>query len=144
MKMQGNKPDLQQKSLKKHPFGVPEGYFEGFSTRLQQRIREEEASRIPERRMGSASRWLAMAAAILGAALLTTAILNFSGADKGANGLDPEMALFEQLEVFENDLYLYEYLAGESPELSDEEAFAAQAVEYLAMNDVELDLLFDE
>jgi len=144
MKMQGNKPDLQQKSLKKHPFGVPEGYFEGFSTRLQERIKEEEASTIPERRMGSTSRWLAVAAAILGAALLTTAIINFSGAGNGANGLDSEMALFEQLEVFENDLYLYEYLAGESPELSDDEAFVEQAVEYLAMNELEVDLLFDE
>ena len=144
MKMQGNKPDLQQESLKKHPFGVPEGYFEGFPTRLQQRIREEEASRIPERRMGSTSRWLAMAAAILGAALLTTAIINFTGAGNDVNGIDPEMALFDQLEVFDNDLYLYEYLAGESPELSDEEAFAAQAVEYLAINDVDMHLLFDE
>jgi len=144
MKMQGNKPDLQQKSLKKHPFGVPEGYFEGFSTRLQQQIREEEASRIPERRMGSTSRWLAVAAAILGAALITTAIINFAGGGNDANGIDPEMALFEQLEVFDNDLYLYEYLASESEELSDEEAFAAQAVEYLAINDVDVNLLFDE
>ena len=142
--MQDNKPDLQQKSLKKHPFGVPEGYFEGFSTRLQQRIREEEASRIPERRMGSTNRWLAMAAAILGAALITTAVINFAGAGNDADGLDPEMALFDQLEVFDNDLYLYEYLASESGELSDDEAFAAQAVEYLAMNEVDMDLLFDE
>ena len=124
MKTQGNKPDLQQESLKKHPFGVPEGYFEGFSTRLQERIREEEASRVP--------------------ALLTTTIINFAGAGNDANGIDPEMALFEQLEVFDNDLYLYEYLASESEELSDEEAFAAQAVEYLALNDVDMDLLFDE
>ena len=144
MKTQGNKPDLQQESLKKHPFGVPEGYFEGFSTRLQERIREKEASRVPDRRMGPASRWLAVAAAILGAALLTTTIINFAGAGNDANGIDPEMALFEQLEVFDNDLYLYEYLASESEELSDEEAFAAQAVEYLALNDVDMDLLFDE
>lgn len=142
--MQGNKPDLQQKSLKKHPFGVPEGYFEGFSTRLHERIREEEASRIPERRMGSANRWLAVAAAILGAALLTTAIINFAGSGSDENGIDPEMAIFEQLEVYDNDLYLYEYLASGSEELSDDEAFAAQAVEYLAMNEVDMDLLFDE
>jgi hypothetical protein len=144
MKIQGNKPDLQQESLKKHPFGVPEGYFEGFPTRLQQRIREEEASRITERRLGSTSRWLAMAAAILGAALLTTVIINFTGAGNDANGLDPEMAFFEQMEVFDNDIYLYEYLAGESEELSDDEAFAEQAVEYLAMNEVDMHLLFDE
>ena len=142
--MHHNKPDLQHESLKNHPFGVPEGYFEGFSTRLQQRIKEEESSRIPERRMGSATRWLAMAAVVLGAALLTTSIIKFSGAGSDENGTYSDMALFERLEVFDNDLYLYEYLATSSEELSDDEAFAAQAVEYLAMNDVEMDLLFDE
>jgi len=144
MKMQLNKPDLQHESLKEHPFGVPEGYFEGFSTRLQQRIRKEEISRVPERRIGSTTRWLAMAAAILGAALITTSIIKFSGAGRDADGLYPDMALLEQLEVFDDDLYLYEYLATESPELSDEEAFVAQAEDFLAMNDVEMDLLFDE
>jgi len=143
MKKDHKKPDLQHESLKKHPFGVPEGYFEGFSARLQQRIREEESSPVPERRMGPTSRWLAMAAAILGAALITTAIVRYSLSDS-ENGLYPDMALFEQLEMFDNDLYLYEYLATESPELSDEEAFTLQAEEYLATNDVELDLLFDQ
>ena len=144
MKMDRNKTDLQHESLKKHPFGIPEGYFEGFSTRLQQRIMEEESSRVPERRIGSATRWLAMAAAVLGAALLTTAIIKFSGSGNEANGMYPDLVLLEQLEVFDNDLYLYEYLDTESAQLSDDEAFAEQAVEYLAMNDVEMYLLFDQ
>ena len=142
--MHRNKPDLQHESLKNHPFGVPEGYFEGFSTRLQARIREEESSRLPERRIGSTTRWLAMAAAVLGAALLTTAIIKYAGSGNDANGIYPDLALLEQLEVFDNDLYLYEYLESTSPELSDDEAFVAQAVEYLAMNDVEMDILFDQ
>jgi len=142
--MHRNKPDLQHESLKNHPFGVPEGYFEGFPTRLQERIREEESSRVPERRIGTTTRWLAMAAAVLGAALLTTVIIKFSGTDSDANGLYPDLALLEQLEVFDNDLYLYEYLEASSEELSDDEAFAEQAVEYLATNDVEFDLLFDQ
>ena len=141
--MDRNKPDLQHESLKNHPFGVPEGYFEGFSTRLQQRIREEESSPVPERRMGSTTKWLAMAAAVLGAALITTAIVRFTGTGE-SNGLYPDLALLEQLEIFDHDLYLYEYLDEESAELSDDEAFAAQAVEYLATNDVEMDLLFEQ
>jgi len=144
MKMDRNKPDLQHESLKNHPFGVPEGYFEGFSTRLQQRIREEESFRVPERRIGSTTRWMAMAAAVLGAALITTAIIRFSGTGSEANGSYPDLALLEQLEVFDNDLYLYEYLDTTSSKLSDDEAFAEQAVEYLAMNDVEMDLLFEQ
>lgn len=144
MKMDRNKPDLQHESLKNHPFSVPEGYFEGFSERLQQRIREEESSTVPERRIGSTTRWLALAAAVIGAALLTTAIIKFSGGGNGANGIYPDLALLEQLEVFDNDLYLYEYLDTTTMDLSDDEAFAAQAVEYLAMNDVEMDLLFEQ
>ena len=142
--MDRNKADLQHESLKKHPFGIPEGYFEGFPTRLQQRIREEESSRTPERRIAYSTRWLAMAAAVLGAALLTTAIIKFSGTGSEANGMYPDLALLEQLEVFDNDLYLYEYLDTTSTHLSDEEAFAEQAVEYLAMNDVEMYLLFEQ
>ena len=142
--MHRNKPDLQHESLKNHPFGVPEGYFEGFSTRLQERIREEESSKLPERHIGSTTRWLAMAAAVLGAALLTTAIIKYAGSGSDANGIYTDLSLLEQLEVFDNDLYLYEYLESTSPELSDDEAFAAQAVEYLAMNDVEMDILFDQ
>lgn len=142
--MHRNKPDLQHESLKNHPFGVPEGYFEGFPTRLQERIREEESSRVPVRRIGTTTRWLAMAAAVLGAALLTTAIIKFSGTGSDANGVYSDLALLEQLEVFDNDLYLYEYLEATSAELSDDEAFAEQAVEFLAMNEVEMDLLFDQ
>lgn len=142
--MDRNKPDLQHESLKKHPFGVPDGYFEGFPTRLQERISEEEPSQVPVRRLGPTMKWLSMAAAVLGAALLTTAIIRYTGTDKKAKGLYPDLALFEQLEVFDNDLYLYDYLDAAYTELSDEEAFAAQAVEYLAMNDVEIDYLLDD
>jgi hypothetical protein len=143
MKMHRNKPDLQHESLKNHPFGVPEGYFDGFATRLHQRIKEEESSGVPVRRMGSVTRWLSTAAAILGAALLTTVIIKFSGAGTQAGETDPDLALLERLQVFDNDLYLYDLLDDESAELSDDEAFAAQAVDYLAMSDVALDLLYD-
>lgn len=143
--MHRNKPDLQHESLKKRPFDVPDGYFEGFATRLHQRIREEESPGVPVRRMGTVTRWLATAAAILGAALLTTTIIKFAGTGSRAGESDPGLAFLEKLEVFDNDIYLYhELLEAETPELSDEDAFAAQAVNYLAMSDVALDLLYDQ
>jgi len=142
MKMDRNKPDLQQEALKKHPFGVPEGYFEGFAERLQQRIKEDEVSRVPVRRIGTTTRWLAMAAAVLVAALITTSIIRLSNSN-GGEGLYPDLALLEQMQVLEDDRYLYELLEEETAEMDEDEAFASQAIEYLAINDVEMDLIFE-
>ena len=137
MKMDRNNPDLQQEELKNHPFGVPEGYFEGFAERLQQRIKEEKASKI-----GTATRWMAAAAAVLAAALITTSIIRFTTSES-AEGLYPDMALLEQMQVLDDDRYLYELMEEETVALDEDEAFASQAIEYLAINDVEMDLIFE-
>lgn len=143
MKMDRNKPDLQQEALKNHPFGVPEGYFEGFSERLQQRIEEEDISKVPVRKIGTATRWMAAAAAVLAAALITTSIIRFTSS-KSTEGLYPDLALLEQMQVLDDDRYLYELLGEEeAAELDEDEAFASQAIEYLAINDVEMDLIFE-
>ncbi len=142
MKMDRKKPDLQQEALKNHPFDIPEGYFESFAERLQQRIKEEESSRVPVRKIGTATRWMAMAAAVLAAALITTSIIRLS-TSQSAEGLYPDLALLEQMQVLDDDRYLYELLEEEAVELDEEEAFASQAIEYLAINDVEMDLIFE-
>ena len=143
MKMDRKKPDLQQEALKNHPFGVPEGYFEGFAERLQQRIKEEESSKVPVRKIGTVTRWMAAAAAVLAAALITTSIIRFTTSES-AEGLYPDMALLEQMQVLDDDRYLYELLGEEvAAELDEDEAFATQAIEYLAINDVEMDLIFE-
>ena len=141
--MDRKKPDLQQESLKNHPFGLPEGYFESFPERLHQRIREEEASRVPVRKIGNTTRWVAMAAAVLTAALITTSIIRFATSNNGAAVLYPDLALLEQMQVFDDDRYLYELMDEEPVELDENEAFASQAIEYLAINDVEMDLIFE-
>jgi len=143
MKMDRKKPDLQQEALKNHPFGVPEGYFEGFAERLQQRIKEEESSKVPVRKIGTVTRWMAAAAAVLAAALITTSIIRYTTSES-AEGLYPDMALLEQMQVLDDDRYLYELLGEEvAAELDEDEAFATQAIEYLAINDVEMDLIFE-
>ena len=142
MKMDRNKPDLQHEALKKHPFGVPEGYFEGFAERLHQRIKEDKVSRVPVRRIGTTTRWLAMAAAVLAAALITTSIIRLTNSN-GGEGLYPDLALLEQMQVLEDDRYLYELLEEETAEMDEDEAFVSQAIEYLAINDVEMDLIFE-
>lgn len=143
MKMDQNKPDLQQESLKKHPFGVPDGYFDSFTERLQQRIREEESSRVPVRRIGTVTRWVAMAAAVIAAALITTSIVRFASSKRDANGFYPDLAILEELQVFDDDRYLYDLIGEEAPELNEQEAFVSQAIDYLATSDVEMDLIFE-
>ena len=142
MKMDRSKTDLQQEALKKQPFGVPEGYFDSFADRLQQRIKEEESSRVPVRRIGTTTRWLAMAAAVLAAALITTSIIRISSSE-GTEGLYPDVAVLEQMHMLEDDRYLYELFEEEAVSMDEDEAFASQAIEYLAMNDVEMDLIFE-
>jgi hypothetical protein len=142
MNMDRKTPDLQRKAMKQNPFEVPEGYFEGFAERLQQRMKEEESSRVPVRRIGTTTRWLAMAAAVLAAALITTYIIRFTSPG-GSEGLYPDLAILEQMQVLDDDRYLYELYAEEEVEMDEDEAFAAQAIEYLAMNDVEMDLIFE-
>jgi hypothetical protein len=141
--MDRKKPDLQQEALKNNPFGVPEGYFESFSERLQQRIREEESSRVPVRKIGTVTRWMVAAAAVLAAALITSSVVFFTSTREGTEGLYEDLLVLEQLQVFDDDHFLYDYLEGEAAELDEEEAFASQAIEYLAINDVEMDLIFD-
>ena len=142
MNMERKKPDLQQESLKNHPFGVPEGYFESFSDRLHERIRVEESSSVPVRKIGNSTRILAMAAALFAAALITTTIIRFAK-NNDSGGLYPDLAMLEQLQVLDDDRYLYEMMEEESPPLNEDEAFASQAIEYLAINDVEIDLIFE-
>jgi len=86
---------------------------------------------------------MALAAALLAAALITTSIIRLTSS-KGTEGLYPDLAILEQMQVLEDDRYLYELLdEEESIELDEDEAFASQAIEYLAINDVEMDLIFE-
>ncbi|MEN8227312.1 MAG: hypothetical protein ABFS38_04090 [Bacteroidota bacterium] len=137
--------DLQHESLKKHPFGVPEGYFESFSERLQERIiREDAASKVPVRRIVPTTRLrVAIAAAVLGVALISYSIIRFTAPNIGAEGSYFDIALLEQLQVIDDDSYLMELMDNGTEVLNEDEAFASQAIEYLAINDVEMDLIFE-
>lgn len=125
---------LQEKGLKEKPFNIPEGYFSSFPERMQDRIRKEEAEKVPVRSIGR-SVWMGMAAAILGAALITTFLLRTVFSDSAVDY--SEMALMEELEGYRSDLYFYELANTDEEVLNDEEAFARQAEEYLASTQVE-------
>ena len=144
MKKERTGPDLNHSSLKEHPFRVPEGYFEGFPGRLKARISEMEGERIPVRRIGRAGRLrIAIAAAIVGLALITYPLVRNSTQQNGETNGYTDLALMEVMGVFDHDYELAGYLEPEATVVDDEEAFLNQAIEYLAMNDVEMDLFFE-
>jgi len=144
MNKERKKTDLQQERLKERPFGVPDGYFDSFADRLQERIREEQSSKVPVRRMVAGTKFrIAMAAAVVGLALISYSIFKFTSVGNGSNGSFSEMALLEQLQVFDDDRYLYDLIDEVEEEMDEEEAFAVQAIEYLAINDAEMVLLFE-
>ncbi len=135
---------LGQPLLKENPFTVPEGYFETFSGRLKERLDEMEASQVPVRRI-LPGMWLraAIAAAVLGAALISYTLIRFTSGNNSDSDYYSDMLLMEQLDIIDDDGYLIEFLEEETVDMDDEEAYVNQAIEYLAYNDVEMDLIFE-
>ena len=144
MKKERNTELLQRPASKNNPFGVPEGYFESFSERLQERIRQEEETRVPLRRIGRSTRFrVAMAAAVLGVALISYTLIRFQALNSNGPGTYPDIALLEQFDLIDDNSYLLGLMEAEAEELDEEEAFVSQAIDYLAINDVEMVLLFE-
>ncbi|MCK4750080.1 MAG: hypothetical protein KAT15_23655 [Bacteroidales bacterium] len=142
MQKERKTPKLEHKSLKQNPFTVPEGYFESFPGKVRERIREQEEQKIPVHRMVITRFRVAMAAAIVGVALISYSVIRSTL--NGGNLNDyPDIALLEQLNIFDDDLYLFGFLDEEAEVISEEEAYMNQAVEYLALADVEMDLIFE-
>jgi len=142
-------PDLKEESLKKHPFTVPDGYFENLAGRIQERVREEELGESGQekgptvRRLFTSVRYrVAMAAALVGLALLSYAVIK-SSLSGGQLNDSADIALLEQLIIFDDDVYLMSALEEDTEAPSEEEAYMNQAIEYLAMADVEMDLIFE-
>ena len=136
--------DLRQPLLKERPFSVPEGYFESFPGRLKERMEEMDASHVPVRRIGQGM-WIraAIAAVVLAAALISYSLIRFTSDNRSSFDYYSDMVLLEQLDIVDDEEYLIEFLEEETGDLDDEEAFVNQAIEYLAYNDVEMDLIFE-
>jgi len=149
MEKRKKQPYLQQESLKAHPFRVPEGYFESFPGRLRQRIdslEHEPARRLRPRWTGRFT--AAMAAAVAGLALISYTVIRMIGPVPGDQTGISELALLEETVLEQawyagNDYALAEYLDTGEEALDEEEAYMEQAMDYLAMNDVAMDLLFE-
>jgi len=142
---QGRNSGLGQPSLKENPFSVPEGYFETLPGRLKERMEGMDASGVPEKRVIPVV-WLrtAIAAAVVVAAVLISySLIRFTSDNNSGYDYYSDVLLLEQLDVIDNDEFLIEFLEEETADLDDDEAFVNQAMEYLAYNDVEMDLIFE-
>ena len=144
MKKDNHITDLQHQSLRKQPFGVPEGYFEGFPERLKERISAMEEEQVPVRKIGrSAGFRVALVAALVGLAMISIPLIRIIAPGSGGSDEISDIALLEEAGVFYNDYELAIYLDAEETVMKDEDAYLDQAVNYLAMNDVEMDLIFE-
>jgi len=123
---------------------VPEGYFEGFPERLKERIDALEEEQVPVRRLGrSVGFRIAVAAALVGLALISIPLTRITVPGNGSSVEFSDIALLEEAGVFNNDYELAPYLHGEETVMEAEDAYLNQAMDYLAMNDVEMDLIFE-
>jgi hypothetical protein len=150
MEKRKKQPYLQQGSLKAHPFRVPEDYFESFPGRLKQRIDLMEHEPVQRLRPRWTGRFrVAMAAAVAGLALISYTVIRMAG--PGSANLP---GTSEELVLLEKTLLEQPWLAGSDYELAgyldtgeeapdEEETYIQQAMDYLAMNDVDLDLFFE-
>lgn len=126
--------------LKSNPFRVPEGYFETFAGRLQQRIREEEAARVPVRRLRNPDRLrIAIAAAVIMLALVTYPLIRVITSNESRITDYPTLSLLENMDLSDADLYLLELMGNAT--VDEEEEYLEQAIQHLALNEVELDLI---
>jgi len=133
----------KETQLKDHPFKVPEDYFESFPGRLKERMAREDAPVRPLRSFSQSSGFrLAVAAVFVGLALLSIPVLRNAGSGSGSLDVQTELALLESAGFYQNELEILAHLEDEEA-MDDDEAYLSQAMEYLAMSDVEMELYYE-
>jgi hypothetical protein len=135
-----NNPDL-----KKNPFRVPEEYFQHFPSRIMDRIKEEEVkNRIIKRdRRIRFRNQLAIAATLLGAALGSFSLVKNLLVKSPVQEDFVDLELLEETNTIPEDAYLVDvYTMGS--ESTSEELWEDEAINYLASNDIEIELLMEQ
>ena len=143
MKKEEHIKDVQGAPPKQQVFGVPDGYFESLPHRLKERMEAEKETRVPVRRLRTRGYLrVAMAAALAGLILLSIPLINRLSAP-GPDDSYADLILLDGNNFFGHRSELDLFLAANEEDMDDEEAYVSQAMDYLAMNDVEMDLIFE-
>ena len=137
---------------KKNPYRVPDGYFESFNDRLNERLKTEEKKPVRTLRLMLRSN-LALAAAILTFALISYFSFRLiTGGSLVEAGQSISYTEFLEEEIYRMDdallLETYEQLEEQKEsvetETSNEDELSDEIIEYLAAEDIDLSLIYEE
>jgi len=156
---------LNDKIDKANPFKVPEGYFDSLTDRTMAAIREEESrneagqlqgqvpGQAPEQAAGQAPLrkekrivtlrpFLALAAAIIGFAVIAAVTVRLIGTGQAPAGYEPGSSLYADLAFEEVDAFVIENeLSASEPvsaEMTEEEISSEAIIDYLMTEGIEL------
>lgn len=137
--------------VKKNPYSVPDGYFESLTERTMSAIRETGVAASGHeavRRSLNLRPFIALAAAIIGIAVITTLMLRLASGRGDSLLKGPDSEIFADLYMEEIDAYLLEdewvsagntgiETGGEIPASSDE------IIDYLVKENIDVDDIYE-
>ena len=137
------KPD--DKISKKNPFRVPEDYFDTLADRTMAAIREQEP--VKPGRVVNLRPFLALAAAILGFAILAAAMVRLISSDRPGGATESGTSLYAELAAEEIDMYMLEnelsITEAVNTELTEEAVPSEAIIEYLMNEDIDLNEIYE-
>jgi hypothetical protein len=145
---------LNDKIKNSNPYKVPEGYFDRLTERTMSAIRENRdqgeplaTDTKPDRRI-TLRPFFALAAAILGVAILATVMIRLVSTSRLSERYDTGYSLFADLATEELDTYMLEYELNQSDPLEmgqsqDGDISSEAIIDYLVMEDIDLNDIYE-
>jgi len=144
---------LNDEIKKNNPFKVPEGYFDTLTERTMSAIRQsgEEADVVTEKekpvRRIRLMPFFALAAAIIGFAVITTVVVRVASGDRAGTEYETGTSLYADLAAEELDTYLIEreLIETEQVEITGTgQAISSEIIiDYLMTEDIDLNDIYE-
>ena len=146
--------NLNDKIKNSNPFKVPDGYFDTLTERTMSAIRESreqeetpESTLVPVRSLNYKP-FLALAAFVIGFAMLATVMIKLLNTDKVSEDVEIVSTLYADLAAEELDAYMIEYELSQTEPLeltltSEEEISSEAIIDYLMMEDIDLNDIYE-
>lgn len=146
--------NLNDEIKNSNPFKVPDGYFDTLTERTISAIRESreqeenaESTGMPARRL-TLRPFFALAAAVIGFAILATVMVRLLNSDRVSEHTATANSLYADLAAEEIDTYMIEYELSqtEPPGLtlaSEEEISPEAIIDYLMTEDVDINDIYE-